>query len=129
MLQYIQPMDLKKFGLIPELVGRFPMVTHLQPLDRDALLRILTEPKNALVKQYTELFKMDDVQLSFDQAALELIVDKAVEYKLGARGLRSIVETVMTDIMFDLPTHRGSSITISADTVAQHLGKLETMKS
>ena len=129
LLQYIQPMDLKKFGLIPELVGRFPMVTHLQPLDRDALLRILTEPKNALVKQYTELFRMDDVNLSFDQAALELIVDKAVEYKLGARGLRSIVETVMTDIMFDLPAHRGTSVTISADTVAQHLGKLETMKN
>ena len=129
LLQYIQPMDLKKFGLIPELVGRFPMVTHLQPLDRDALLRILTEPKNALVKQYTELFKMDNVQLTFDQAALELIVDKAVEYKLGARGLRSIVETVMTDIMFDLPAHRGSSITITAETVGEHLGNLETMKS
>lgn len=128
MLQYIQPMDLKKFGLIPELVGRFPMVTHLQPLDREALLRILTEPKNALVKQYTELFKMDDVKLTFEPAALELIVDKAIEYKLGARGLRSIVETVMTDIMFDLPSKRGKSVTINEGTVREHLGKLETMK-
>ena len=128
MLQYIQPMDLKKFGLIPELVGRFPMVTHLQPLDREALLRILTEPKNALVKQYTELFKMDDVKLTFEPAALELIVDKAIEYKLGARGLRSIVETVMTDIMFVLPSKRGKSVTINEGTVREHLGKLETMK-
>ncbi|MBQ3580055.1 MAG: ATP-dependent Clp protease ATP-binding subunit ClpX [Bacteroidales bacterium] len=129
LLQYIQPMDLKKFGLIPELVGRFPMVTHLQPLDRDALLRILTEPKNALVKQYTELFKMDDVKLTFDNEALELIVDKAIEYKLGARGLRSIVETVMTDIMFDLPAKRGTSVTISRDTVEKNIGKIETLKS
>ena len=129
LLQYIQPMDLKKFGLIPELVGRFPMVTHLQPLDRDALLRILTEPKNALVKQYTELFKMDDVKLTFDNEALELIVDKAIEYKLGARGLRSIVETVMTDIMFDLPAKRGTSVTISRDTVEKNIGKIETFKS
>lgn len=120
MLQYIQPMDLKKFGLIPELVGRFPMVTHLQPLDRDALLRILTEPKNALVKQYTELFKMDDVALTFEPEALEAIVDKAVQYKLGARGLRSIVESVMTDIMFNLPSMKGKSVKISRDTVERY---------
>ena len=103
MLQYVQPMDLKKFGLIPELVGRFPVLTALQPLDRDALRRILTEPKNALTKQYIELFKMDDVTLVFDPAALDLVVDRAVEYHLGARGLRSIMEGIMTDLMYDLP--------------------------
>lgn len=103
MLRYVQPMDLKRFGLIPELVGRFPMLTYLNPLDADALRRILTEPKNALVKQYKELFKMDGVTLEFDKAALDAIVDTAIEYKLGARGLRGIMETIMTDLMFNLP--------------------------
>ena len=115
LLKYIQPMDLKKFGLIPELVGRFPVLTHLDPLDRHALLRILTEPKNALVKQYQELFKMDDVELTFEQGALDAIVDKAVEFKLGARGLRSIVENIMTDFMFELPTHRGEKMVITKE--------------
>ena len=109
MLQYVQPMDLKKFGLIPELVGRFPVLTYLQPLDHDALRRILTEPKNALTKQYVELFRMDGVELSFAPEALDLIVDKAVEYRLGARGLRSIMEGIMTDIMFDLPKMKKGS--------------------
>ena len=104
MLQYVQPMDLKKFGLIPELVGRFPVLTYLQPLDREALRRILTEPKNALVKQYQELFKMDGVTLEIAPEVLDLVVDRAVEYHLGARGLRSIMEGIMTDLMFDLPT-------------------------
>ena len=117
MLKYIEPMDLKKFGLIPELVGRFPVLTHLDPLDRNALLRILTEPKNALVKQYQQLFKMDNVTLEFDKAALNAIVDTAVEYKLGARGLRSIVEKVMNDLMFDLPSHRGETIRITKKLV------------
>lgn len=103
MLRYVQPMDLKRFGLIPELVGRFPMLTYLNPLDADALRRILTEPKNALVKQYKELFKMDGVTLEFDKAALDAIVETAIEYKLGARGLRGIMETIMTDLMFNLP--------------------------
>ena len=103
MLRYVQPMDLKRFGLIPELVGRFPMLTYLNPLDVDALRRILTEPKNALVKQYKELFKMDGVTLEFDKAALDAIVETAIEYKLGARGLRGIMETIMTDLMFNLP--------------------------
>ena len=116
MLQYVQPMDLKKFGLIPELVGRFPVLTHLEPLDRDALRRILTEPRNALVKQYTELFKMDGVELRFAPETLDLVVDRAVEYHLGARGLRSIMEGIMTDIMFDLPqTAKGTTYTITAD--------------
>lgn len=109
MLQYVQPMDLKKFGLIPELVGRFPVLTYLQPLDHDALRRILTEPKNALTKQYVELFRMDGVELSFAPEALDLVVDKAVEYRLGARGLRSIMEGIMTDIMFDLPKMKKGS--------------------
>ena len=114
MLQYVQPMDLKKFGLIPELVGRFPVLTALQPLDRDALRRILTEPKNALVKQYKELFKMDGIELEFEPEALDLVVDRAMEYHLGARGLRGIMEGIMTDLMFDLPTkEKGSCYTIT----------------
>ena len=116
MLQYVQPMDLKKFGLIPELVGRFPVLTYLEPLDRDALRRILTEPKNALVKQYQELFKMDDVRLEFEPAVLDLVVDRAIEYHLGARGLRSIMEGIMTDLMFDLPTMaKGSTYTLTRE--------------
>lgn len=116
MLQYVQPMDIKKFGLIPELVGRFPVLTALQPLDRDALRRILTEPKNALVKQYKELFRMDDVNLEIAPETLDLIVDRAVKYHLGARGLRSIMEGIMTDIMFDLPQQpKGSTFTLTPD--------------
>lgn len=109
MLQYVLPQDLKKFGLIPELVGRFPMLTSLNPLDREALRSILTEPKNALVKQYQALLKMDGVKLEFHTDALEAIVDKAVEYKLGARGLRGIMESIMTNLMFDIPTHKEKS--------------------
>ena len=116
MLQYVQPMDLKKFGLIPELVGRFPVLTYLQPLDREALRRILTEPRNALVKQYIELFKMDDVKLEIEPAVLDLVVDRAVEYHLGARGLRSIMEGIMTDLMFELPTlEKGSTFTLTRE--------------
>jgi ATP-dependent Clp protease ATP-binding subunit ClpX len=122
MLQYVQPMDIKKFGLIPELVGRFPVLTALQPLDRDALRRILVEPKNALVKQYQELFHMDDVTLEFAPATLDLIVDRAVKYHLGARGLRSIMESIMTDLMFDLPSHpKGSTYTLTPEIVNQKL--------
>ena len=122
MLQYVQPMDLKKFGLIPELVGRFPMLTALQPLDREALRRILTEPKNALVKQYQELFRMDDVTLEFAPATLDLVVDNAVRYHLGARGLRSIMESIMTDFMFDLPTlPKGSTFTVTPELAQSKL--------
>ncbi len=123
LLQYILPMDLKKFGLIPELVGRFPVLTHLEPLDRDALRRILTEPKNALVKQYQELFKMDNVTLEFDKGALDAIVDTAVEYKLGARGLRSIVESIMNDLMFELPSHKGEKIRITKKMATEKLSR------
>lgn len=103
-LKYIAPQDLKSYGLIPELIGRFPVLTHLNPLDKRSLRRILTEPKNALIKQYIKLFELDDVTLSFDKKVLDFIVEKAVEYKLGARGLRSICEAIMTDAMFDIPS-------------------------
>src|SRR5664280_770541 len=104
MLQYIAPQDLKSFGLIPEIIGRLPILTYLEPLDRNALRRILTEPKNSIIKQYTKLFKMDDIDLTFEEEVLEYIVDKAIEFKLGARGLRSITETIMMDEMFEMPS-------------------------
>ena len=107
MLKFVSPTDLKSFGLIPELIGRFPVISHLEPLDAESLRRILTEPKNALVKQYDKLFEMDNVKLSFDKKVLDFIVEKAVEYKLGARGLRSICEALMTDAMFELPSIEG----------------------
>ena len=105
LLQYIAPQDLRSFGLIPEIVGRMPIITHLNPLDREALLRILTEPKNALIRQYEYLFQLDGIKLDIEPEVLEFVVDKAMEYKLGARGLRSIMESIMTDAMFDLPSN------------------------
>ena len=102
-MQYIMPQDLKAFGLIPELIGRVPVLTYLEPLDRAALRSILTEPKNAIIRQYVRLFEMDGIKLTFDDAALDYIVDKAIEYRLGARGLRSICETIMIDSMYELP--------------------------
>ena len=104
LLQYVMPQDLKSFGLIPELVGRLPVLTYMQPLDKSALRRILTEPKNAIRRQYKQLFELDGVKLTFDKEVLDYIVDKAVEFKLGARGLRSICEAVMTDAMFETPS-------------------------
>jgi len=106
LLQYIAPGDLKKFGLIPEIVGRLPVLTHLNPLSRDTLLRILVEPKNALTKQFTKLFEMDGINLSFETKALEFIVDKSIEFKLGARGLRSITEAILIDAMYELPSKK-----------------------
>jgi len=103
-LQYVAPNDLRSFGLIPELIGRFPVLSHLEPLDRETLRRIITEPKNALIKQYVKLFEMDGVKLTFEKDVLDFIVEKAMTYKLGARGLRSICEVIMTDLMFDLPS-------------------------
>lgn len=111
-LEYISPQDLKSFGLIPEIIGRLPILTHLEPLDRFALRRILTEPKNAIIKQYEKLFEMDGVKLIFPEDTLNLIVDKAIEYKLGARGLRSIVETIIIDPMFDLPSSEVKEFTV-----------------
>ena len=121
-LQYVQPMDLKKFGLIPELVGRFPVLTHLEALDRAALRRILTEPRNALVRQYTELFKMDGVTLVIEPEVLDMVVDLAVQYHLGARGLRSIMESIMTDLMFDLPSMaQGDTYTLTRAVAEEKL--------
>lgn len=122
-LQYVAPQDLKSFGLIPEIIGRLPILTHLEPLDRDALRRVLTEPKNAIVKQYEKLFSMDNVKLVFTPGALDMIVDKAIEYKLGARGLRSIVETVMMDAMFDIPSQNVEEFVVSDSYVLQQLKK------
>ena len=113
LMQYVTPQDLKSFGLIPELVGRLPVLTYMQPLDRAALRSILTEPKNAIVKQYERLFEMDGVKLTFDDAVLDYIVDKAVEFKLGARGLRSICEAVMMDTMFELPSTDRKKFTVT----------------
>ena len=106
MLQYVAPSDIKDFGLIPELIGRMPVLTYLQPLDEKALRRILTEPKNALIKQYIHLFSLDGVKLKFDADVLDFIVDKAVEYTLGARGLRSICEAILNDAMFEIPSDK-----------------------
>lgn len=115
MIQYISPQDLKSFGLIPEIIGRMPVLTYLEPLDRDALRSILTVPKNSLIKQYIKLFELDHIELSFDEDALEFIVDKAIEFKLGARGLRSICENIMNDAMFDAPSADVNSMTITLD--------------
>lgn len=115
MIQYISPQDLKSFGLIPEIIGRMPVLTYLEPLDRHALRSILTEPKNSLIKQYVKLFELDHIELSFDEDALEFIVDKAIEFKLGARGLRSICENIMNDAMFDAPTDNIKQMCISLD--------------
>lgn len=114
-LQYVAPQDLKSFGLIPEIIGRLPILTHLDPLDRNALRRVLTEPKNAITRQYQKMFEMDGVTLTFDPEALDLIVDKAIEYKLGARGLRSIVESIMVDAMFEIPSTKIKKLNITRD--------------
>ncbi len=123
LMQYIAPQDLKSFGLIPEIIGRLPVLTYLNPLDRDALTKILVEPKNSIVKQYEKLFEMDGIQLTFTPEALKLIVDKAVEYKLGARGLRSIVENIMMDAMFEMPSKRMKSFEVTAEFAQQQLDK------
>ncbi len=115
LMQYIAPMDLKSFGLIPEIIGRLPILTHLEPLDRDALRRILTEPKNSIVKQYVKLFQLDGITLKFEPEVLDYIVDKAVEFRLGARGLRSIVEAIMMQPMYDAPSTQQKTLTIKLD--------------
>lgn len=123
MMSYVSPQDLKKFGLIPEIIGRLPILTHLLPLDRDALRRILTEPKNAITRQYVKLFEMDGVQLSFDDDALDYIVDKAIEFKLGARGLRSIVETIMMEPMYTVPSTKKKTFTVTKAFAVEALQK------
>ena len=123
LLHYVAPQDLKSYGLIPEIIGRLPILTNLEPLTRDALLRILVEPKNAIVKQYKKLFEMDGVELKFEEEALEYVVDKAVEYKLGARGLRSIVESIMIDAMFEIPSTLDKCFTVNKDYAVKQLTK------
>lgn len=123
MIQYIAPQDLKAFGLIPEIIGRLPVLTYLNPLDRTALRNILTEPKNSIIKQYVKLFEMDGVKLTFEPEVFEFIVDKAIEYKLGARGLRSIVETIMIDTMFEVPSTHVQEFRVTLDYAKKQLGK------
>ena len=123
MMQYIAPQDLKAFGLIPEIIGRMPILTYLNPLDRTALRNILTEPKNSIVKQYIKLFEMDGVKLTFEEEVYEYIVDKAIEFKLGARGLRSIVEAIMMDVMYDLPSTKKKTYNVTLDYAKSQLEK------
>lgn len=123
LMQYIAPQDLKSFGLIPEIIGRLPVLTYLNPLDRTALRNILTEPKNSIIKQYVKLFEMDGVKLEFEPEVFEYIVDKAIEYKLGARGLRSIVETIMNDVMFEIPSQQTECFVVTLDYAKQQMGK------
>lgn len=123
LMQYIAPQDLKSFGLIPEIIGRLPVLTYLNPLDRTALRNILTEPKNSIIKQYVKLFEMDGVKLEFKPEVFEYIVDKAIEYKLGARGLRSIVETIMNDVMFEIPSQQTERFVVTLDYAKQQMGK------
>ena len=123
LMQYVEPQDLKAFGLIPEIIGRLPVLTYLKPLDRTDLRNILTEPKNSIVKQYIKLFALDDIALTFNDDVLDYIVDQAVEYKLGARGLRSIVETIMMDAMYEAPSSDKKSLTITLDYARQQFEK------
>lgn len=123
LLQYIAPQDLKSFGLIPEIIGRLPILTHLQPLDRDALRRILVEPKNSIIKQYIKLFEMDEIELQFDPEALDYMVDTAHEFKLGARGLRSIAEAIMMDAMFEMPSTDEKKLHITQQYAIEKLKK------
>ena len=123
LMQYVLPQDLKSFGLIPEIIGRLPVLTYLKPLDKEALRRILSEPKNSIVKQYIKLFEMDGIKLSFPEETLDYIVDKAVQYKLGARGLRSIVESVMMDAMYEIPSKKVKKFVVSLDYAKAQLEK------
>lgn len=129
LMKYVLPMDLKSFGLIPEIIGRLPILTSLDPLDREALRRILTEPKNSIIGQYKKLFEMDGVKLEFTEEALDFIVDKAIEYKLGARGLRSIVETIMVDSMFEVPSVNQKEFRIDLDYVKDQLERAHFEKT
>ena len=123
LMKYILPQDLKSFGLIPEIIGRLPVLTYLNPLDREALRRILVEPKNSIIKQYTKLFEMDGIKLEFAPETYDFIVDKAVEYKLGARGLRSIVESIVMDAMYEAPTKNIDSFTVTLEYAKAQLEK------
>jgi ATP-dependent Clp protease ATP-binding subunit ClpX len=128
LLQYIAPQDLKSFGLIPEIIGRLPVLTSLEPLDRDTLRRILTEPKNSIVKQYIKLFRMDAIDLVFEELVLDYIVDKAIEFKLGARGLRSITETIIMDKMYEMPSTKEKNLTVTLDYARAKIEKTNIYK-
>lgn len=128
LLQYIAPQDLKSYGLIPEIIGRLPVLTYLNPLDRNALRAILTEPKNSIIKQYIKLFKMDGIKLHFEEEVLEYIVDKAIEFKLGARGLRSICEVIMIDPMFEMPSGKSKELTIDLKFARKKIEKINFKK-
>ena len=128
LLQYVSPQDLRSFGLIPEIVGRLPVLTYLVPLEREALRRILTEPKNSIIKQYQKLFKMDGIKISFLEETLYLIVDKAIEFKLGARGLRAICETVIMDVMFEMPSGSNTEVVITPEFAAEKIDKLSSIR-
>jgi ATP-dependent Clp protease ATP-binding subunit ClpX len=128
LLKYINPTDIKTFGLIPELIGRFPVLTYLEPLDAASLKRILTEPKNALVKQYVRLFDIDGVKLNFDADVLDFIVEKAIDFKLGARGLRSICEAILTDAMYELPSKHETEFRVTADYATAQFSKSKMSK-
>ena len=126
LMRYVQPQDLKAFGLIPEIIGRLPVLTYLEPLNRQALQRILVEPKNSIVRQYEKIFEMDGIKLTFDPEVLDFVVDKAVEFNLGARGLRSIVETIMTDAMFEVPSKKVKKFTVTLDYAKKQFEHFQT---
>lgn len=128
LLQYIAPQDLKSFGLIPEIIGRLPVLTYLDPLNKKALRRILTEPKNALIKQYNKLFEMDNIELNFEDEVFDYIVEKALEFKLGARGLRSICEAIMMDVMFDMPSKEEKEVLITLEYAKDRMSKINIHK-
>ena len=123
LMKYVQPQDLKAFGMIPEIIGRLPVLTYLNPLDKEALQKILTEPKNSIVKQYKKLFELDGVKLEFTKEALDVIVEKAIEFKLGARGLRSIVENVMMESMYNLPSQKVKNFSVTPEYVREQLAQ------
>ena len=127
-MKHINPKDLKDFGLIPEIIGRLPVVTYMNPLNKDALLSILTEPKNALIKQYVKLFQMDDIILEFKKDALDFIVDKAINYNLGARGLRSLCEEILNDAMFNLPGGEVKKLIVNKKYAEQQLSRISLEK-
>lgn len=127
LMQYVEPQDLKSFGLIPEIIGRLPVLTYLNPLDREALRNILTEPKNSITKQYIKLFALDGIKLTFEPEVLDYVVDKAVEYKLGARGLRSIVESIMTEAMFEAPSDNCKEFTVTVDYARKQFEKTDRL--
>src|SRR5690606_21987280 len=128
LLRYVNPTDVKTYGLIPELIGRFPVLTYLEPLDAESLKRILTEPKNALIKQYVRLFEMDKIDLKFDAEVLDFIVQKAIEFKLGARGLRSICEAILNEAMYEMPSSNDKSFRVSIEYAENQFGKSKLAK-